>query len=154
MRLLAVRGHLRDERMFLANYADQLSDVPLPDYLEQFEHHDATAAFVSVRPPLSYHVANIAADGAVRSMKLMSEGEYWINGGFLALKQEIFDYMDDGDDLVEGLFEKLIQAGRLYAYKYHGFWQSMDTFKDKLSFDRMWGRGDTPWQIWRRPPEH
>jgi glucose-1-phosphate cytidylyltransferase len=154
MRLMAARNYLRGEPMFLANYSDQLSDLPLPHYLEQFERSDAIAGFVSVRAPLTYHVADIDADGAVRGIQLMSEGEYWINGGFLALKQQIFDYMEYGDELVNGPFEKLIRSRRLYAYKYEGFWKAMDTFKDKLGFDHMLGSGETPWEIWRRPAEH
>jgi glucose-1-phosphate cytidylyltransferase len=134
--------------MFLANYSDQLSDLPLPDYLTSFERSNAIAGFVAVQPPQSYHFATISDGGAVLGLRVADKEDLWINGGYLALRQEIFDYLHEGDELVEEPFKRLIDAGRLYSYKYTGFWRSMDTFKDKIVFDRMWGQRQEPWKIW------
>jgi glucose-1-phosphate cytidylyltransferase len=71
-----------------------------------------------------------------------------INGGFFALRQEIFDYLHEGDELVERPFARLIEQRRLYAYRWDGFWQCMDTFKDKITYDRMEAKGDCPWKVW------
>jgi len=151
MRLRAVREQLAGEEMFLANYSDQLSDLPLDDYLERFRRSNAIAGFGSVRPSHSYHVARVDDDGIVLSLSSIAEGDHWINGGYMVLRQEIFDYLHEGEELVEQPFQRLIAQRRLYAYKYRGFWRSMDTFKDKIVFDRMWSRGETPWAVWRPP---
>jgi glucose-1-phosphate cytidylyltransferase len=151
-RLRAVEPYLEGEEVFLANYSDQLSDLPLDAYLAEFQKSTALAGFVSVRPSQSYHVATIRDDGLVASLQPAGLGEYWINGGYLALRREVFQYMRAGEELVEEPFQRLIDAGRLYSYRYSGFWRSMDTFKDKIGFDRMWGRGERPWEVWQQPP--
>ena len=148
-RLLAVKPYLAGEETFLANYSDQLSDLPLNDYLAAFERSKATAGFVAVRPSQSYHVAAIADDGMVSGIRAVADGDFWINGGYLVLRQQIFDYMREAEELVEAPFQRLIEERRLFSYKYKGFWRSMDTFKDKIGFDRMWGRGERPWEIWQ-----
>ena len=79
----------------------------------------------------------------------MNQGELWINGGFFALKSEIFDYINEGEELVEKPFARLIEKQRLATYQHHGFWQSMDTFKDKIAYDRMEAQGKCPWMLWR-----
>ena len=151
MRLRAVQPYLKGEKTFLANYSDQLSDLPLPEYLEKFERSKALAGFVSVRPSQSYHTATIGKRGLVTGISSVNDGDFWINGGYLVLRQQIFDYMEGDEELVEEPFHRLIDEGRLYSYKYEGFWRSMDTFKDKIGFDRMWGRGERPWEIWQKP---
>jgi glucose-1-phosphate cytidylyltransferase len=80
----------------------------------------------------------------------ISESEFGVNAGFFCLRREIFDYMQDGDELVEKPFQRLITERKLAVYRYRGFWQSMDTFKDKITFDRMEGRGECPWMVWKR----
>jgi len=83
-------------------------------------------------------------------MGTMRERELYINGGFFALRQEIFDYLQEGEELVEQPFHRLIARRLLATYRYEGFWQSMDTFKDKITFDRMEARGTCPWMVWQR----
>ncbi len=80
----------------------------------------------------------------------MNASDYWINGGFFCLRREIFDYVQEGEELVEQPFRRLIEQRRLWSYRYDGFWAAMDTFKDKITLDRMEARGDCPWMIWRR----
>jgi glucose-1-phosphate cytidylyltransferase len=149
-RLAAVRKYLGNDEMFLANYGDQLSDLPLPEYLAKFRASGATAGFVAVRPSQSFHTARFCADGIVERMGTVDDAEVWINGGYLALRREIFDYMEDGDELVEAPFQRLIAQRKLFAYRYTGFWKSMDTFKDKITYDRMHGQRQTPWEVWRK----
>ena len=73
----------------------------------------------------------------------------WINGGFFCLKQQIFDYLDEGDELVVEAFQKLMPMGELVAYRHAGFWACMDTFKERQMLDDLWTRGDAPWEVWR-----
>lgn len=148
-RLWAVRDRLRDEKCFLANYSDQLSDVPLSDYVDSFLATDAVAGFVAVKPSHSFHMVDIGSDRRVTGIKSVADADLLINGGYLILRREIFDYMQEGEELVEQPFERVLKEGRLFAYEYDGFWKAMDTFKDKITYDRMDGSGDTPWAVWR-----
>jgi glucose-1-phosphate cytidylyltransferase len=76
----------------------------------------------------------------------------WINGGYFVLRSDIFDYIKEGEELVEQPFLRLIGERKLITYRWEGFWQCMDTFKDKITFDRMEARGTCPWVIWNKPP--
>lgn len=149
-RLLRVRRFVENEPVFLANYADGLSDLPLDELIALFERREAIAAFASVRSSHSFHTVRASKDGLVSGMGAMNEGDLWINGGFFALRNEIFDYIEEGDELVEKPFARLIERQRLVTYHHRGFWQSMDTFKDKITFDRMEAQGDCPWMLWRK----
>jgi glucose-1-phosphate cytidylyltransferase len=75
-------------------------------------------------------------------------GHVWINGGFFILKKEIFDYIEEGEDLVQEPFHRLISENQLVAYKNPGFWACVDTLKEKTMFDEMYARGETPWVVW------
>jgi glucose-1-phosphate cytidylyltransferase len=152
-RLKAVEPYLDDEDVFLANYTDGLSDLPLPEYLDNFSQRAAIASFVSVRPNQSFHIVGIGADSVVTDIRHVAQADLWMNGGFFAFKREIFDYLGEGEELVEEPFGRLIEKGALVAYKHDGFWACMDTFKDKQRLDDMNAQGDCPWEVWRsRPP--
>ncbi len=89
-------------------------------------------------------------DGTVSSMGSMNEGALWINGGYFVLRNEIFKHIQEGDELVEKPFQRLIEQKKLATYQHNGFWQSMDTFKDKIVFDRMDAQGQCPWIVWKK----
>jgi glucose-1-phosphate cytidylyltransferase len=74
-----------------------------------------------------------------------------INGGYFVLRREIFDYIQNGEELVQEPFQRLIREGQLMGYDYDGFFACMDTFKDKQQFDDLYGRGDAPWELWKKP---
>jgi len=149
-RLLRVRRHLQDEPEFLANYADGLSDLPLDAMVEDFRRKQVVASFASVRSWHSFHAVESDPDGFVTAMGPMRNDNFTINGGFFAFRREIFDYIVEGEELVEEPFARLREKRLLAAYRYNGFWQSMDTYKDKITFDRMDGRGDCPWKVWEQ----
>ena len=73
-----------------------------------------------------------------------------INGGFFVFRSDIFNYIEDGDELVEQPFARLIDKRLLAIYRHLGFWRAMDTFKDKITLDRMEAKGDCPWMLWKR----
>lgn len=147
-RLKAVERYVADEPEFLANYSDGLTDLSLPVQLEQFHQHDAVASFVSVRPNLSYHLVTAGADGRVTRIEEFRSSPIRINGGFFILKREIFDYLGEGEELVKEPFQRLVQAKRLTACEYDGFWMSMDTFKDRQQLEDIYTRGNAPWSVW------
>jgi glucose-1-phosphate cytidylyltransferase len=150
-RLKAVEKHLAGEEMFLANYSDGLSDLPLDRYIDNFLKHDKIASFLSVKPAQTFHVVSTREDGIVTEIKHVNNSETQINGGFFAFKTEIFNYINEGEELVVEPFQRLIEKEELLAYKYDGFWACMDTFRDKQMFDDMYSQGKTAWEVWKSP---
>ena len=148
-RLLAVRYLLEGEEMFLANYADGLSSVPLDRLIEAVRSRDVDAGVMAARTPHSFHAMRAAEDGTVESFGELGAETLWINAGFFVFRSTVFDHIAPGDELVEAPFQRMIAARRLYAYRHAGFWATMDTFKDKITFDRRYARGDAPWEVWR-----
>lgn len=147
-RLMAVRDYVADEPMFLANYTDQLTNFPLPEIIDFHRSREMTASFLSAKPSQSFHQLEVDDNGVVRQFGAAAETDYWINGGFMVLNGNIFDYMNAGEELVEQPFARLIAEEKLGSVKWDGFWAAMDTFKDKIMYDRMYGRGDRPWEVW------
>ena len=144
-RLWAVRNQVRNEKIFLANYSDGLSNVDLDDMIEKFEASGKIACFLAVRPPLTYHLADIAEDGRVREFRSSDRSDIWINGGYFLFRGEIFDYMRESEELVLEPFSRLIADDMLMAYKHEGFWRSMDTLRDWQALQEMVERGEMPW---------
>jgi len=151
-RLLRARKYVASDDMFLANYADGLSDLPLDRQIAEFGERKAVASFAAVRSSQSFHAVHADRDGTVTGMGAMPEQPLWINGGFFVFRREIFDYVKEGDELVEQPFARLIAERKLWAFRWDGFWHAMDTFKDKIDLDRMEARGDCPWMRWQRHP--
>ena len=147
-RLRAVQPHVDGEEMFLANYGDTLTDAPLPELVEAFRRTDNIAAFLAVRPTYSVHIVESDSVGSVTAIKSIREAETRINGGYFIFRREIFDYLGEGEELVEEPFRRLIAEGRLMAFRYDGFWAPMDTLKDKQDLDALYERGDAPWAVW------
>ena len=87
-------------------------------------------------------------EGIVNKVQPISDCNTWMNGGFFVLRNDIFEYMEEGDELVMQPFQRLIDRRQLFGLKYNGFWSCMDTFKDKQSFEDMIARGITPWEVW------
>lgn len=146
-RLLAVRKYLDGEDRFLANYSDGLTDLPLTEYLTFASELDTTACFVSVRPTSSFHVVEAEPEGRVTQIAPVAESTR-INCGYFVLKQEIFDVIEPGNELVIEPFQRLIKRNQLSTYRYDGFWVCADTFKDKMQLDDMVRSGQTPWVVW------
>ena len=147
-RLRAVRQHLAGEEMFMANYADGLTDLDLTQYVDQFALQNKTAGFLCVLPPQSFHVVSVGGDDLVTDILSARQADLWINGGFFIFRQAIFEYIQEGEELVHEPFQRLIAAQQLQAQRYPGFWACMDTLKEKLMFDEMHSRGETPWAVW------
>ncbi|MER3432158.1 MAG: glucose-1-phosphate cytidylyltransferase [Leptolyngbya sp. ERB_1_1] len=148
-RLKAVEKYLEGEEMFLANYSDGLSNLPLDDFIDHFMRHDKVASFLSVKPTQTFHVVSSEEDGLVKSIEDVKNADLRINGGFFALKTEIFRYMQPGEELVLAPFQRLIEKEELIAYNYDGFWTCMDTFRDKQNLDDLYSQGTPPWEVWK-----
>ena len=153
-RLLAVEPHLGDDPYFLATYGDGLTDAPLPDMIDRLRTSGKTALFLSVRPMQSLHVVESDEDGMVTSVEDMQQASVWINGGFFVFRREILDYVKRGEELVVEGFRRLIDLGELLSYRYTGFWEPMDTMKDKQRLDAFAESGRAPWQQPSPSPVH
>lgn len=149
-RLRQVRPHLAGEEMFLANYSDGLSDLDLDAYVRYFRERGTVACFLSVAAPHSFHLVDADPDHHVRRLEAVGRSVVRINGGFFCFRQQIFDYLRPGEDLVLEPFDRLIAERQLLAHPFDGFWRNMDTFKDKKHLDDLLAAEDAPWQVWKR----
>jgi glucose-1-phosphate cytidylyltransferase len=149
-RLKAVEHHLAGDEMFLANYSDGLTDLPLPQAIEQFARSGKTACFAAVQPTHSFHVVTLEDDETVADIQHLVRSGLWINGGYFIFRKRIFDYIRNGEELVEEPFQRLIRERELIAYRHKGFWLPMDTFKDKQLLEDMYARGEAPWELWKQ----
>jgi glucose-1-phosphate cytidylyltransferase len=148
-RLRRVKEHLAGEEMFLANYTDCLTNMDLDAYLDHFRASKKIAAMVTVPPNVSFHYV-ATQNGLVTSLTDVRATQLRVNGGFFAFRQEFFDYLKEGEELVDAPFHRLMEKQQLLAYEHDGFWKAMDTFKDKQQLDELLARGTPPWELWRR----
>lgn len=152
-RLMAVRHLLQDEDVFMANYTDGLADLDLNRYMDFFLRHDKVGCFLSVRPSQSFHIVDIENQGVVKTIQPVGDSPIWINGGFFIFKRQIFDYIQEGEELVQQPFYRLIDCQQLVSYRNQGFWACMDTLKEKKMFDDMYASGNRPWAVWENTPD-
>jgi glucose-1-phosphate cytidylyltransferase len=149
-RLKAIEPYVVGEGMFLATYGDGLTDAPLDHMIATLEQSAKTGLVTSVRPRAEVHLLNCDGEGLVTSVQRLANADVWINGGFFVFRPGIFDVIGPGEDLVNEPFARLIARNELLAYRYEGFWEPMDTIKDKQKLDALWESGAAPWR--RDPP--
>jgi glucose-1-phosphate cytidylyltransferase len=148
-RLRAVRDYLEDDEYFLANYSDNLTNVPLPEMVKTLEGQDRVASFLCVPPSQSFHMVTLDGKNIVSRIAHASK-ELRINGGYFVLRKDVFDYMKPGEELVEEPFQRLIEKKLLSAYSYDGFFVCMDTFKERQVLEELYARGEAPWTMWAK----
>jgi glucose-1-phosphate cytidylyltransferase len=147
-RLVAARRYVEDEEMFLANYSDGLTDLHLPEMIEASRSSGKVASFMAVPPSQTFHLVDVEAGGDVTSIRPISESRLLINGGFFVMRQEIFDYIEPGEELVLEPFARLMKQRQLLGYRYERFW-CMDTFRDQQQLTDIYNAGDAPWEVWK-----
>jgi glucose-1-phosphate cytidylyltransferase len=147
-RLRRVRRFVADESIFMANYADVLTDAPLPDMLQRFESTSAVASVLAVPPQSSHHVVDVGPDGLITEVTPMRDLGHWENGGYFLLRPEIFDELHEDEDLVEDALVRLVRKNRVLAYPYKGYWTPADTLKERALLEERYERADCPWMIW------
>jgi glucose-1-phosphate cytidylyltransferase len=147
-RLRRVRSHLGDEKLFLANSGDVLTDAPLDELISRFAESSSVAQLLAVKPQDSFHVVSLSGEDQVTDLTPAADLSLRINGGYFVMRQEIFDYLAEGDDLVADTFAALARQGRLLAHRYDGFWAPMDTLKERAALEEMHRRGRCPWMVW------
>jgi glucose-1-phosphate cytidylyltransferase len=147
-RLKAVQPYIGEDEMFLANYADVLTDTPLPTMIANAQMNGKIATFLCVRPTYTFHVVAVDDDNMVTDIHDVNQANIWINGGYFIFRREIFDYLGPGEDLVNEPLRRLIAERELLAYRHDGFWAPMDTFKDRQTIQAAFELGQRPWAVW------
>lgn len=147
-RLRRVRRFVEGEGVFLANYADVLTDAPLPEMLSRFQSSDATATLLAVPLQSSHHVVEVSEKGLITRVTPVRELLQWENGGYFAFRPEIFDHIGEDEDLVEDALVRLVARQQVLAYPYKGYWTPADTVKERAQLEEMYHRGHCPWMVW------
>ena len=145
-RLKKVQSYLDDDDIFLATYGDGLTDAPLPEMVESLKASDNVGVFLASRPTYNFHVVEFDETRKATAVEDVTTLDLWINAGFFAFRREFFDYVEEGEDLVEEPFRRLIDEGKLAAFPYDGFWAPMDTLKDKHRLETLYESGQAPWR--------
>jgi glucose-1-phosphate cytidylyltransferase len=147
-RLLKVKKYLEGEDTFLANYADGLTDLYLPNLINYSKKRGKIACMITVKPSVVFHYVSTDNDGYVKDLCQLNQTLIRINGGFFVFKNKIFDYIHPREDLVYEPFQRLMNENQLVAYSYDGFWASLDTYKDKQRLDELASNNASFWEIW------
>lgn len=149
-RLKRVASYLKNESVFFFTYGDGVADINVTAQLNFHQQHGKLATVTAVQPPGRY--GSLVRDGnAVRGFQEKPPGDgAWINGGFFVLSPEVINFIDGDDAAWEGKPLGILAArGELQAYEHGGFWQPMDTLRDKTHLEELWSSGKAPWRSWK-----
>lgn len=144
-RLRQVAPRLADEEVFLATYGDGLTDAPLDHMVDVLAGKGKTALMLGARPTYSFHVLALDDEDVVCGIQDVAATGLRINGGFFVFRHELLDCLQEGEDLVDAPFRRLIEADQLIAYPHDGFWGPMDTLKDQQLLESLHRSGKAPW---------
>ena len=148
-RLRRLRSHLEGQT-FVLTYGDGVADVDLEKLFEFHRRAGRIATITAVRPPARFGALVFDGDRVAEFQEKPQVGEGWINGGYLVFEPEVFEYLPGDDTSLEAhALQRLAQEGQLSAYRHDGFWQCMDTLRDKRQLQQAWDSGDPPWKVWR-----
>lgn len=146
-RLLQVRDYLDDEP-FMLTYGDGVADVNLRDLLAFHRQQGCLATVTAVHPTARFGQLALDGPSVVRFDEKPQMTEGWINGGYFVLEQGIFDHIPGNVDWAKEPMESLAQSGQLCAFRHGGFWQCMDTLRDKVLLNSLWDQGEAKWKVW------
>ena len=146
-RIAAVGDRVEGDR-FCATYADGVADLDLRSLLAFHRGHGRLATITVVRPELQFGVARLDGAGRVEGFVEKPRFEGWINGGFFCFERGVLAYLDEDSVLERETFERLAADGELRGYRHSGFWDCMDTYKDAVLLNDLWGSGRAPWKLW------
>jgi glucose-1-phosphate cytidylyltransferase len=147
-RVRRLRQHV-DGETFMVTYGDGVADIDLNALLAFHKSHGLVATVTAVRPPARFGGLFFDGDRVTGFTEKPQAGEGWINGGFLVFEPAVFDYLEsDSSSLEANGLEKLAAEGQLAAYRHDGFWQCMDTIRDKKYLQSLWDEGRAPWRMW------
>jgi len=147
-RLKRLEDRLKGET-FMLTYGDGVSNVDVKKLVEFHKSHGKIATVTAVRPTARFGGMSFDGDMVSEFKEKPQTGEGWINGGFFVFNSQVFDYLDGDSTVLEGApLERLARDGQLVAFRHEGFWQCMDTIRDKHTLESMWMNSSAPWKIW------
>lgn len=148
-RVKRVKKYL-DNKPFMVTYGDGVSDVNIQELVDFHKSHGKMMTLTGVRPEGRFGVMDFVEDNCIQAFREKSkEDSGWINGGFLICNPEVLDYIEDDTIMLEREpMEQIAHMGELMCYKHRGFWQCMDTLRDKEKLEKMWENGTAPWKVW------
>lgn len=148
-RVKRVQSYIGNEP-FMLTYGDGVSDVNITKLVEFHKMKGKLATVTSIQPVGRFGTLDLSEDDVVRSFQEKPQGEGgWINGGFFVLQPEVFDYIENDNTIFErDPMENLAKDKQLVAYRHKGFWQPMDTMRDKDSLESLWQKNKAPWKLW------
>jgi glucose-1-phosphate cytidylyltransferase len=146
-RIKKIKDYISEDTFF-ATYGDGLSDLDLHGLLKFHQENNKIATITCVKPRSPFGIAQINSQGLIVGFKEKPSLNQWVNGGFFVFNKAIFDYLREGDILEKDSFERLIRKNQLVGYKFNGFWECMDTYKDHLTLNELWAKGNPPWAKW------
>src|SRR5262245_4679225 len=147
-RVKRLRGHLQDGT-FLMTYGDGVADVDVKSLIEFHRSHGKLATVTAVRPPSRFGSFILDGNRIARFEEKPQTGEGWINGGFFVLEPAVLDLIDGDDTPWERApMERLAARGELMAFRHEGFWQAMDTLRERRVLEDLWASGSPPWKVW------
>ncbi|MGE5475848.1 MAG: glucose-1-phosphate cytidylyltransferase [Bacteroidales bacterium] len=151
-RIAKIRSYVQDDDAFCLTYGDGVSDLNIADSIRFHKVSGRLALVTAVRPPPRFGTLELGAEGEVLNFAEKPTGDgAWINGGFFVLNPGIFDFIPEGEGVVweREPLEALARAGQLMSYRHDGFWQPMDTVRDRDNLDGLWRSGKAPWKLWQ-----
>jgi glucose-1-phosphate cytidylyltransferase len=135
---------------FMLTYGDGVCDVDLGALLAFHRSHGKIATMTAVRPPSRFGAIDFDGDRICGFMEKPQTGEGWINGGYMVFEPALFDFIDgDSSSLEADALERIANQGQLMGFRHEGFWQCMDTVRDKRYLESLWQSGSAPWKVWR-----
>ena len=148
-RLLRVSDYIKNEEAFCFTYGDGVGDIDVTKTIEFHKKHGRAATLTATYPPGRFGAINIV-DNAIKSFKEKPRGDgAQINGGFFVLNPKVLKYLKDDKTIWEHEpLSQLAEDNELMAYQHHGFWQPMDTLRDKNLLEDLWSNGKAPWKVW------
>ena len=148
-RLKRVADYVQGDEAFCLTYGDGVSDVNITELLAFHKAQNVKATLTATIPPGRFGALDISGDKVNNFMEKPKGDGSMINGGFFVLSPDVIDYIDGDATIWErGPLERLAQEGNLAAYQHHGFWQPMDTLRDKVQLEELWLSGKAPWKVW------
>ncbi len=137
------------DREFMLTYGDGVADVDIRALLEFHHRHGKLATVTAVRPPARFGSLKMDGDEVTSFAEKAQTGEGWINGGFFVLDRRVLDHISGDETPFEGEpLVRLANEGQLMAYRHSGFWQPMDTLREKNYLEELWNKGKAPWKVW------
>ncbi len=148
-RVRRVRDYIGDEA-FMLTYGDGVSNLDITKLLNFHRSHGKMVTMSAYNAGQRFGVLDIAGDGQIRDFREKTQGDgNMINIGFMVCQPEFFDYIDGDDTVLEKTpLETVAKMGQLMAYRHEGFWQCMDTVREKEQLERLWAKGQAPWKVW------